>query len=78
MSKKTTPAAKATTPTTTGERLDAFTVRDYEQAGEKKADWNKIGAAWPHSDRQGFRVVLTALPVDGVIVLRKAEVKDAE
>lgn len=68
MSKKTTPKAA-----TTSDRFDAFTVRDFEVNGEKNSDWSKIGAAWPHADGKGYRVVLQSLPVDGVIVLRTAE-----
>lgn len=68
MSKKSTPAAAAA-------RFDAFTVREYEQNGEQKNDWTKVGVAFPHSDGKGYRVVLQALPVDGVIVLRLHEPK---
>jgi hypothetical protein len=68
MSKSSTPAAEAT-------RFDAFTIREFEQNGEKKNDWTKIGVAFPHQDDKGFRVVLQALPVDGVIVLRLHEPK---
>lgn len=69
MSKKTsTPAADPT-------RLDAFTVREYEVNGEKKSDWTKVGVAWPHQDQKGFRLVLTAVPLDGVVVLRTVEPK---
>lgn len=68
MSKKSTPAASAT-------RFDAFTVREYEQGGETKHDWLQIGTAWPHQDGKGFRIVLQAVPVDGVVVLRRFEPK---
>jgi hypothetical protein len=37
--------------------------------------WNDIGAAFPHRDGVGYSVVLSALPIDGKIVLRPA--KDA-
>lgn len=69
MSKKT--STQAAEPT----RLDAFTVREYEVNGEKKSDWTKVGVAWPHQDQKGFRVVLTAVPLDGVVVLRTVEPK---
>jgi len=75
MSKKS-PAAIAQTVTATANRFDAFTVRDYELAGEKKADWNKVGVAFPHSDGKGYNVVLHALPVDGKLVLRLHEPKE--
>jgi hypothetical protein len=62
----------------TADRLDAFTVREYtdKQSGEVKHDWNKIGVAFPNSDGKGFRIVLSALPLDGVIVLRVYEPKE--
>jgi len=66
---------KTSTPATEPTRLDAFVVREYEVAGEKKSDWSKIGAAWPHADGKGLRLQLTAVPVDGVVVLRAVEPK---
>ncbi|BFI94963.1 MAG: hypothetical protein RSP_04730 [Rhodanobacter sp.] len=69
---KTKPA-----PKTAADRYDAYTVREYQSAGETKKDWTKIGAAFPNSDGKGFRVVLSALPLDGVIVVRLHEPKPA-
>ena len=66
---------KTSTPTAEPTRLDAFTVREYEVSGEKKSDWSKIGTCWKHADGKGYRLVLTAVPVDGVVVLRTAEPK---
>lgn len=43
-----------------------------------KAFWIKIGAAWPHDDGEGFRITLTALPVNGQITLRKVKAKTHE
>jgi hypothetical protein len=57
-------------------RFDAFTVRDYEIAGEKRSEWTRIGVAFPHQDGKGHRIVLNALPVDGVVVLRLHEAKE--
>ncbi|MDH2399953.1 hypothetical protein QCM77_08320 [Bradyrhizobium sp. SSUT18] len=37
----------------------------------ENAFWTKIGAAWPHDDRKGFKVELIALPVSGRIVIRE-------
>lgn len=75
MSKKS-PAAVAQTATPTTGRFDAFTVREYEVAGEKRSDWNKVGCAWPHQDGKGHNIVLSALPVDGKLVLRLHEPKE--
>lgn len=68
MSKQTKPA--------TPERLDAFLVEEYEAQGEKRSSWSKIGSAWPHTDGKGFRLVLKAIPTDGVVVLRIPEARD--
>lgn len=57
------------------ERFDAFTIEEFEVDGEKRSAWHKIGAAWPHKDGIGYRIVLRAVPLDGVITLRKAEGK---
>ena len=59
------------------DRFDAFTIEEFEVDGEKRSAWHKIGAAWPHKDGVGYRIVLRAVPLDGVITLRKAEGKPA-
>ncbi len=33
--------------------------------------WTQIGSAFAHEDKQGFNVLLKALPVGGKLVLRK-------
>ena len=67
MAKKTQPA---------NDRLDAFLVEEYEVQGEKRSNWSKVGAAWPHQDGKGYRLVLNAVPVNGVVVLRLPEPKE--
>ncbi len=67
MSKTSKPAAETT-------RLDAFVVEEFEVNGEKRSAWNKIGTAWPQ--KGGFRLVLKAIPVDGVVILHKPEAKE--
>ena len=40
--------------------------------GDSKANWQEIGAAWPHKDGKGFNLKFTARPLDGAeIVLRE-------
>ena len=39
------------------------------EAGEQ-SHWDRLGAAWMHSDGEGMSVRLNALPVDGQIVIR--------
>ena len=68
MSNNTKPAA--------ADRLDAFLVDDYEVQGEKRSQWSKIGSAWPHQDGKGYRLVLKAIPADGVVILRTPEAKE--
>lgn len=49
-----------------------FVVEDREGANGKEAYWLPIGAAWPHKDRKGFNLQLSALPASGGrIVLRE-------
>lgn len=37
--------------------------------------WTKIGAAWAHENGEGFNIQLTALPLDGRLVVRKPKPK---
>ena len=48
-----------------------FVVEEREGQG-KDADafWTRVGSAWAHKDGKGFNVVLSALPVNGRLVLR--------
>jgi hypothetical protein len=48
-----------------------------EGEGEK-AFWTRIGSAWPNSDGKGFNITLSALPINGRIVLREYTEEDAE
>ena len=35
------------------------------------AYWTKIGSAWNHKDGDGINVILTALPLNGRLTIRK-------
>ena len=35
------------------------------------AFWTKLGAAWAHEDGEGFNIQLTAMPLNGRLVVRK-------
>lgn len=63
-----------------GDRYDAFAVRNYEHAGDQRAEWVRIGVAFPHQNGDGFRMLLHAVPVarDGVVTveLRRHQAKD--
>ena len=48
-----------------------FVVEDREGEGkDEDAFWTRVGSAWAHKDGKGFNVVLSALPVNGRLVLR--------
>jgi len=55
--------------------MSAFHVRKGRDGG--KGFWTRIGAAWPHEDGNGFNIQLDCVPVDGKIVLRKADEDEA-
>lgn len=43
---------------------------------DSKANWQEIGAAWPHKDGKGFNLKFAARPLDGAeIVLREPTAK---
>ena len=43
---------------------------------DNDAFWTRVGSAWPHKDGKGLNVVLSALPVNGRIVLRQYTAED--
>lgn len=51
-----------------------FTV---EGEGDE-AFWTRVGSAWPHKDGKGFNITLSALPVNGRIVLREPQEADKQ
>jgi hypothetical protein len=51
----------------------AYQVRD----GKDKGFWTRIGVAWTSKDEKGFVIQLNAIPLDGKIVLRLPDPKDA-
>ncbi len=59
-----------------GDRYDVLVVEKYEdQAGAEKANWTRIGVAWPHRDGNGLNVELKAIPVSGKLVIRRHDAK---
>jgi hypothetical protein len=49
-----------------------FVVEDRETEGEgNDAFWTRIGSAWPNKDGKGFNIALSALPINGRLVLRE-------
>jgi hypothetical protein len=65
------------TPAVNGsDRYDVLVVEKYEdQAGAEKANWTRIGVAWPHKDGNGLNVELKAIPVSGKLVIRRHDAK---
>jgi hypothetical protein len=60
-------------PTKPDFRAYAVTKRD-----DKKAYWHPIGAAWSHSDGEGFSLKLEYLPLNGAdISLRRIKPDEA-
>ena len=53
------------------------TVYVVEGEGDS-AFWTKVGAAWRHEDGEGFNITLTALPLNGRLVVRTAKANDKE
>jgi hypothetical protein len=45
----------------------------------ERAFWQPIGAAWPHSDGEGFNLKLDYLPLNSAeIVIRKPKAEEAD
>ena len=54
-----------------------FVVEDRETEDEgNDAFWTRIGSAWPHKDGKGLNLVLSALPIDGRLILREYTPED--
>jgi hypothetical protein len=47
-----------------------FVVEERGEGNDTDAFWTRVGSAWAHKDGKGFNVVLSALPVNGRLVLR--------
>ena len=78
MNTNTQTRSTSTSTSEATERMDAFTVREFEAGGEKRRDWTRIGVAFPHKDGKGYSLILQALPVDGKVELRIHEVKEKD
>lgn len=45
---------------------------------DTNAFWTRIGAAWQHADGNGLNLTLSALPLDGRIVVRTVKAAEAQ
>ena len=50
--------------------LSAVTYTKKDDGGTATA-WSRVGVAFAHKDGEGLNVTLTALPLDGKLVIRK-------
>jgi hypothetical protein len=53
-----------------------YVVEDRGEGDDTAGFWTRIGSAWPHADGKGLNVVLSALPVNGRLVLREYTEED--
>lgn len=61
-----------------GNQTPAFKVFVVEEReNNEDSFWTRIGSAWAHKDGKGYNIVLSALPVNGRVVMR-ANDDDAE
>lgn len=63
-------AAPATT------HLNVFTVEEYESNGKTGKRWTKSGAAFHHKEGPGFSIELSAIPLDGRLVVLPPDPED--
>jgi hypothetical protein len=58
------------------DRYDVLVVENYEDGtGAEKANWTRVGVAFPHKDGNGLNVELRAIPVSGKLVIRRHDAK---
>lgn len=55
---------------------EVSTVSEYEQNGEKKTRWTRVGVLFPLKNKDGFQIILEALPVNGKLVAMPPREKD--
>ena len=55
-----------------------FAVYVVEEREGKDPFWTRIGSAWAHKSGEGYSITLSALPINGRLVLRKPKVDEPE
>ena len=53
-----------------------YVVEDRGEGDDNDAFWTRVGSCWPHKDGKGLNVVLSALPINGRLVLRDYTAED--
>jgi hypothetical protein len=51
-------------------------VKEVAEGEDPDAFWTRVGSAWPHKDGKGLNLVLSALPINGRLVLREYTPED--
>lgn len=50
--------------------FNAYVTQETETNGEQKTFWHRIGAVWPHKNKEGFTLqIIPGVSVSGKIVL---------
>ena len=52
-------------------RKPDYIAYNVTEGRDGKGFFNKVGAAWPHKDGQGYELKLDSIPVDGRVTLRE-------
>ena len=63
-------SARSTVMSDNQDARKVFVVEERGEGDDADAFWTRVGSAWAHKDGKGFNVVLSALPVNGCLVLR--------
>ena len=59
--------------------MAVYHVTERGEGDNKRAFWTKIGAAWSHSDGEGFNLAIDYMPMTaGRIVVRAPKADDGE
>ena len=56
--------------------LNVYTVEEYESNGKTGKRWTKVGAAFPHKEGSGLNIELSAIPLDGRLVVLPPDTDD--
>lgn len=56
----------------TGKNRPTHRLFNVMKGDEGKANWQEIGALWPHKDGKGFSLKLARLPTDGADLVIRA------
>jgi hypothetical protein len=62
--------ARTSTAAITEPKTPAFQAGHVTDKGDDSF-WTKVGAAWPHRDGKGLSLILSVIPMNGQIVLRR-------